>query len=258
MEEMFRAFLLTLASAALLFAASQKLYLKDGSFHMVREYQVQSDRVRYYSTERGDWEELPLDLVDLKRTEEEVKEKTEARTKEAAELDAEDKAEREQQREIERIPVETGVFIVDGEKVQVLKQAEVKSVTNKRRSVLKAMSPIPIVAGKSTAEVDGPTSPNKVTGNRPEFYFRLMNEERFGIVRLKPSKTGRIVQTWNILPVVKEIQEEMDTVEVFRKQIADGLYKIWPTKELEPGEYAVIEYTEGKGNLTAWDFTLTR
>lgn len=257
-EEMFRAFLLTLAAAVLLFAANQKLYLKDGSFHMVREYQTVGDRVRYYSTERGDWEEIPLEMVDLKRTEEEVKAKQDALRKDAAEMDAEEKAEREQRREIERIPLETGVFIVEGDKLQVLKQAEAKMVTNKRRSVLKAMSPIPIIAGKSTVEVEGPSSPNKVTGTRPEFYFRLVNEERFGIVRTKPSKTGRVVQTWNIVPVVKEIAEEMDTVEVFRKQISDGLYKIWPAKDMEPGEYAVIEYTEGKGNVMIWDFTLTR
>jgi len=28
-------------------AANLKLYLKDGSYHVVREYQVQSDRVHY-------------------------------------------------------------------------------------------------------------------------------------------------------------------------------------------------------------------
>jgi hypothetical protein len=255
---MLRAFLLTVAAAAVLLAANQRLYLKDGSYHNVREYQKLADRVRYYSTERGDWEELPLDMVDLKRTEEEEKSKLEARQKDAAEADAEEKVEREMRREIERIPVETGVFIVSGDKVQVLKQAEGKVVTNKRRSVLKAMSPIPIVSGKATVEVEGPAAPNKASGIRPEFYMRLAKEERFGIVKLNPSKTGRVVQNWNILPVVKEIVEEMDTVEIFRKQISEGLYKIWPAKDMEPGEYAVIEWTEGKGNVQIWDFTLTR
>ncbi len=258
MKEMVREFLLALAGAAIVLAASQRLYLKDGSYHSVREYQKVGDRVRYYSTERGDWEEIPLDLVDLKRTEEEVKAQDEARRKDAAEMDAEEKVEREQRREIERIPLETGVFVVAGEKLQVFKQAEAKIVTNKRRSVLKAMSPIPVVAGKATVELEGDAAPTKVAGTRPEFYIRLVNEERFGIVRTKPSKTGRIVQTWNILPVVTEIAEEMDTVEVFRKQIAEGLYKIWPAKDMQPGEYAVIEYTEGKGNVQIWDFTLTR
>ena len=57
------------------FTANLKLYLRDGNYHIVREYQVQGDRVRYYSVERSDWEEIPLELVDLKRTEAEVKER---------------------------------------------------------------------------------------------------------------------------------------------------------------------------------------
>jgi hypothetical protein len=36
--------------------------------------------------------------------------------------------------------------------------------------------------------------------------------------------------------------------------VGDLLFKIWPEKELDPGEYAVIEHTEGKINLQVWDF----
>ena len=132
----------------LLGAATVRLYLKDGSYHSVREYETKGDRVRYYSTERSEWEEIPLEIVDLKRTESEKTDKEAARREEAAAMDAEEKAERAQRREIERIPVNPGVYMVEGEKVNTLKQAEVKSVNNKRRSILKAVSPIPIVAGK--------------------------------------------------------------------------------------------------------------
>jgi hypothetical protein len=45
-------------------------------------------------------------------------------------------------------------------------------------------------------------------------------------------------------------------VETFQKQLADGLYKIWPKQPFEPGEYAVIEYTEGKMNIQIWDFAI--
>src|SRR5258708_38907543 len=54
------------------FAANVKLYLKDGEYHLVREYKVEAGRVRYYSVERSDWEEIPLELADLKRTETEA------------------------------------------------------------------------------------------------------------------------------------------------------------------------------------------
>ena len=75
---------------------------------------------------------------------------------------------------------------------------------------------------------------------------------------MKPGKNVRIVQTLNIVPVSKEIVEETDVVETFKQQLAEGLYKIWPTKPLEPGEYAVVEYTEGKANIQVWDFSITK
>jgi hypothetical protein len=34
------------------------------------------------------------------------------------------------------------------------------------------------------------------------------------------------------------------------------LYKIWPEKPMEPGEYALIEYTEGKMSPKIWDFSV--
>jgi hypothetical protein len=253
---MYRALILVLAIAGLLQAATVRLYLKDGGYHNVREYKALEDRVRYYSTERGDWEEIPLELVDLKRTEAEITRRAEERREEAAAFDAEEKAERAQLREVERIPMESGVFIVEGEKVVPIQQAESKVVNNKRRSILKAITPIPMVAGKATVEVDGLKSAKVLTADRPEFYIRLSAEERFAMVRLAPTKTSRIVQKWSIIPVSKEIIEETDIIETFKQQLGDGIYKIWPTKPLSPGEYAIVQYTEGKANIQVWDFSL--
>ena len=67
--------LLFLTVAAILFAANTRLYLKDGGYQLVREYQVLEDRVRYYSTERADWEEIPLELVDLDKTKKDAAER---------------------------------------------------------------------------------------------------------------------------------------------------------------------------------------
>ena len=45
-----------------------KLYMKDGSYQMVSSYEVQGDRVRYFSVERSEWEEVPTSLVDFDAT----------------------------------------------------------------------------------------------------------------------------------------------------------------------------------------------
>jgi hypothetical protein len=236
-------------------AANLRLYLTDGTWHLVREYKVEGDRVRFYSVERGDWEEIPKELTDLKKTEAELADRDREIKEEAKVIDEEDKAERAARKEIARVPQETGVYLVEGEgELKALKQAEIKIVNNKRRNVLKALSPIPIVSGKATAEIDGLTSPTAVASNRPEFYFRLVQDERFGIVRLKALKMSRLVETWNIIPVTKEMIIEQEEIEIYRKQVAEGLFKIWPIKELPPGEYAVVEFTENKGNTQVWDF----
>ena len=46
-------------SPALLERATVRLYMKDGTYHNVREYEKKGDRIRYYSTERSEWEEIP-------------------------------------------------------------------------------------------------------------------------------------------------------------------------------------------------------
>lgn len=250
-----RALIVLVAVVAVSWAASIRLYLKDGTYHVVREYQVREDRVRYYSLERGDWEEIPLELIDLEKTKAEVRERQEALEQESKVLSAEEKVEREQREEAAKVPQDVGVYWVNGNHLQALKQAEPKVVTSKRRSVLKILSPVPMVAGKATVELEGERSTNVVTNVSSEFYIRLAVEERFGIIKLTPKNGARVVEKWSVVPVTNEIIAEQQHVDIFRKQVDDGVYKIWPKKPLEPGEYGVVEYTEGKGNTQIWDFS---
>jgi hypothetical protein len=237
-------------------AGSFRLYLKDGGYHMVREYQVQEGgRLRYYSTERGDWEEIPVELVDLKKTEGERRETEEAREQEAKLQKEENQAEREARREASRVPEDPGVYFIREGALDPVPMGETKLATSKKRSIFKAITPIPIVAGKSTLELDGERSKFAVDRDRPEFYFRLAKEERFALILLTPKKGVRVVQTWNKIPVSDELFEEHQAVDTFRHQVGEGLYKIWPKQPLAAGEYALIEYTEGKGNTQVWDFS---
>ncbi len=106
----------------------QRLILKDGSYQVVRSYQLQGDRVRFYSAERDDWEEIPAKLIDWKATEnwnhqngpDAKPDAGSPAAQEAAELDREAAAERaaEKARQPEvapglRLPDESGVWGLD-------------------------------------------------------------------------------------------------------------------------------------------------
>src|SRR5262245_9487059 len=87
-----------------LLAGNFKLYLKDGSYHIVSEYKLEEDRIKFYAVERNDWEEMPVELVDLNRTKKEIKDREETE-KETAKLVAdEEKAERAERVEVARVP----------------------------------------------------------------------------------------------------------------------------------------------------------
>jgi len=254
---MLRAIIALFVLALAAFAANIKLYLKDGGFQLVREYKVETDRVRFYSVDRSQWEEVPLDLVDLKRTESEVAERQTQLTEENKAAAEEEQAKREIRAEVAKIPQDPGVYYVEDNTVKPIKVAESKMHNHKGRTVLQVLSPIPAVPGKSTLELDGLHSQNVLTNPEQEFYIQLSAEESFGIIKLTPEHGIRIVEQITIVQVTKEIIEEPIEVQVFRKQMTqDGLYKLWPMKPMEPGEYAVVEYTSGKTNMQVWDFAI--
>ncbi len=251
---MLRCLLILLLLPISAICATIRLYLKDGSYQLAREYEVKSDRVRYFSTERDEWEEIPLELMDLARTKKEITDHA-AAVEEEAKLEAEeDKALEDAAKEVAMVPRDPGVYYVRGDKLEPIKIGESKIVSDKKRSTLKILSPVPL-NGKQTVELDGDNAPMRVADTRPEFYFRLSNEERFGLFKLtKTQKGSRIVERITTEPVSKEIAEEFEEVPSFKKQEGDLFFKIWPEKDLEPGEYALIEHTDAKLNLQVWDF----
>jgi hypothetical protein len=248
--------LLLLLAAALL-AANFKLYLKDGTYHVVREYHVEGDRVRFYSVERSDWEEIPADLLDLKRTEAENAARQAKIAEEDKMVDEEEKARKEQNREVMKIPQDPGAYMLIDKQLKVFPQAESKVHSNKGRTVLKVLSPLPTISGKATLEVDNAHSTNVINDPRPEIYFQLSAEEQFGIIKLTPKGEVRIADRLSIVPITKEVVDDIDLVPIFRKQLTDSLlYKIWPEQPLENGEYAVVQFTPGKTNMQIWDFAV--
>jgi hypothetical protein len=98
-----------------------RLILKDGSYQLATKYEVKGNRVRYFSSEREEWEELPNSLVDWKATEQYEKDGAKLATSpEAVQLDKEEENDREladtplpQVAPGLRIPEDTGVFLFD-------------------------------------------------------------------------------------------------------------------------------------------------
>jgi hypothetical protein len=246
-------------TALLLFAETFKLYLKDGTYHITREYKRDADRIRYYSTERGEWEEIPLELVDLEKTEAQRKSKGDAEKQESRLMDEEDKAERALQKEIASIPMEPGAYFMRGQTVDTLALADYQVITSKKRQALKILSPVPLVPGKAVVVIKGDRAKFTIGDERPEFYFRRDKQERFTIVKVTPTKKNtRIVESLSIAPVVNQASEQRKEIPVFTQDLGNGLFKVWPEKPIEPGEYAMVQFGNGDDpseiDLLVWDF----
>jgi hypothetical protein len=109
--------------------SNRRLILKDGTYQIVRKYEIVGDRVRYISLERGgDWEELPASLVDWDATRKWERDHaadvadaadTSPAMKEAEDIDREEAAERAEQ--AARMPeVAPGLELPDEDSVFVL------------------------------------------------------------------------------------------------------------------------------------------
>src|ERR1700748_2490207 len=142
-----------LVFSLVLAAAHLKLYMKDGGYQLVREFQVEGDRVKFYSIERSEWEEMPVAMIDLKRTQAESQTKQQQIDKQAKEISEEDAAARALQAEIMKIQQDPGVYQLENDtQLRIYKLAESTVHSSKGRTALRLFSGIPF-SGKATLEL---------------------------------------------------------------------------------------------------------
>src|SRR6266581_537524 len=259
----------------------KKLVLKDGTFQLVRSYKRSGERVRYYSAERGDWEEIPAAMVDWDATA-----KAEAAEKSEEEAFAKKVHTQEEAQRIVTVmdvdaslpvapgvflPPGEGMFVIDGKHVTQLEQAGADVKTDKKQFLKQVLSPIPIVPGKRNVEVPGSRAKVRVSNSNLEFYLREAPpdpERTSPIVKSsRPGESGPEVELVRAtvkgnkrqLESIKtffgeQVQESRKTMSLQRWEVAPTVFRFTLGEPLPPGEYALTEILPDGMNLFVWDF----
>jgi hypothetical protein len=261
----------------------KKLVLKDGTYQIVREYQKNGDRVRYFSTERGTWEEIPAAMVDWDATKK--AEKTEEQVNDALMKQVhiqELAAHAETPVDVDAsltvapgvfLPDGEGMFAVEGKSVKHLDQVGTQVKTDKANKVKQVLTPIPIIPSKKNVEIPGTRAKVRLTTDHPEFYLRepapdpdrRSSIERSGrvgdiapeviLVRATVKGNKRFLESIRSY-FGQPYDEQRKEIVVQRWDVAPDIYRFTLGESLPPGEYAFAELLPDGLNLFVWDFAI--
>ena len=176
-------------------AHNHRLILKDGSYQIVRKYEVVGDRVRYLSLERGDWEEMPENLVNWGATKKweqshtgpyQGSDEASPGMKEAEELDKEEAAERDEMKarmpEVAKgleLPDQDGVFVLDyyqGTPELVELPAAELGMNQKSHKGLATLNPL--AGSRATLELQGTHAKVHLHVNEPAIYLSVESQDQ--------------------------------------------------------------------------------
>src|SRR5438270_2728246 len=256
----------------------KRLIMKDGTYQTATQWEIKSDRVRYYSAERYDWEELPKDVVDWPATDKYNKERQGSRDETIKEIAKEDEADEREAPLVApglRLPNTGGVFLFDqfNNQPQLVELIQNGSELNKHmgRNILRsAINPLAL-SSTQTIELNGEHARVQSHVGQPAIYLNIdttdnsqpqftqkasdkdQQPNRYGIVRVENKKDVRIVGKLNVAMYGKVSQKE-SWIPVTASPLGDWV-RLTPSQPLPPGEYAVVELLEKKQiNLFVWDF----
>lgn len=269
---------------------AKRLILKDGTYQSATQWEVKGERVRYYSAERFEWEELPSSMVDWPATEKFNRTTLEVNNdvKLAAEAD---KRARQQEEDAApqvapglRLPSTGGVFVLDtyANTPQLVELVQSGSEVNKqtKKNVLRAVI-IPVPTGNTqTIEISGNHSKVQSHVTAPAIYINVdqsdsesepdsnsnqaaapakrrdldQAQDRYRLVRLEIKKNARVVGNLKI-NVIGGVKEQENYVPARLEAMPGGWAKLTPQAPLSTGEYAVVEVLGPKQlNMYVWDF----
>jgi hypothetical protein len=255
----------------------RRLIMKDGSYQQTIRWEKKADRVRYFSAERYEWEEVPESMVDWAATEKYAKEGGEPRPPvEVQEADAEEAAERKAEEdkspEIKpglRLPTQGGVFLLDiyRDQPELIELVQSGGDINKNtgKNVLRAAIN-PLAKAKQTIEVKGAHAPVQAHVPQPAIYLNIDTDQNpdtgpaaqdvsshFRIVRMTSKKDARVAGTIEVA-VYGKVSQKGNFIATSGEALTPQWIKLTPATPLEPGEYAVVEMLGKDMNLYVWDF----
>ena len=268
---------------------AHRLILKDGSYQAITKYEIHGERVRYFSAERGEWEELPKALVDWDATDKYQQGLvTGAAAPEAVELDKELEAERKvaEARTPEvapglRLSDEGGVYLLDTfqNEVQLAEIQQSGSDVNRKLGTNILRAAINPLAG-ARMSVELPEGHAKVQSHTavPSIYVNVTPEaapeaksapataqaggqeaalapaDQFKIIRLETKGNKRVAGAVKA-SVTGKVSTDERFVAATVTPMTGGWMKVTPVAPLANGEYAVAEMLGKESmNLNVWDF----
>jgi hypothetical protein len=243
----------------------KKLILTDGTFQLAREYTVEGDRVRYWSVERSQWEEIPSSLVDWAATHKSEAEQTAKDAELKAKIRASNLARLTKDIDVDRsleikpglfLPDEVGFYALDRDKhIRNMKQSEAVVKGSTGRQVEKIISGISLIPGKATMQIPGEHAAMRLTTDEPEFFLRPADqrEPQFRLLRAQSKGGHRLIDSISIRFTGEEKHNTAD-IEIQTWTPATGVFRYTVDHRLEPGEYAFVEMTSDGINGYVWDF----
>jgi hypothetical protein len=252
----------------------KKLLLKDGGSEIVRSYSVENDRVRYYSMERSQWEEIPVSMVDWDATHREETAEAAAQSAQLASVQAHERelAARTVTEDVDAsyevapgvfMPAGDGLFLLQGSALTPLSQATADLKTDKRRAVEKMLAPMPgLVPSRRNLELKGAHAALRLRDPQPEFYLHTseQREPRVELLQARVRGDSRVFESLDTTPDVGPSQPSTVSKSIPMQSwtTAKGLYRFTLAQPLPPGEYVVTMLPDGSDeiNLMVWEFGL--